>query len=105
MQHVQEKWDDVAEWMIQKRKSKSARRVIGKLLVAAKAYFIWQERNMRLQSNKSRPVEKISDIIATTVRLKLVTMRFKNTKLANRMVEEWNLPRHLVIYDEGWIDY
>nr|XP_043633166.1 uncharacterized protein LOC122604342 [Erigeron canadensis] len=104
MQNVQEKWDDVAEWMIQKRKSNLARTVIGKLLVAATTYFIWQERNMRLQSNKSRPVEKILDIISTRVRLKLVTLRFKNTKLANHMVEDWNLPRHLVIYDQGRID-
>ncbi|GKE95588.1 hypothetical protein Tco_1580443 [Tanacetum coccineum] len=53
--------------------------VVGKLLFAASSYYIWLERNNRLFKNTRRSPEELRDLIMVTVRLKLVTFRFKNT--------------------------
>nr|XP_043619790.1 putative aldehyde oxidase Art an 7 [Erigeron canadensis] len=41
MHQVNSRWDDIYDWLIPRAKSNLARSVIGKLLVAASAYFIW----------------------------------------------------------------
>nr|XP_043633197.1 uncharacterized protein LOC122604367 [Erigeron canadensis] len=97
LQNVQPKWDDITRWLVQRGNSNSAWTVIGKLLIAATSYFIWQERNSKLFSNKSRQVDQIRDLIASTVQLKLVTLRFKNIVMVNRFIEAWNLPRQLMV--------
>jgi len=74
MQNIGSSWNDIATWMVQRNNSNSAKTMIGKLLVAAMAYYIWQERNKRFFSNKSRSVEVIADLIASSVRLKMITM-------------------------------
>nr|XP_043639263.1 uncharacterized protein LOC122610333 [Erigeron canadensis] len=95
---VSSKWEDILDWITTRANSKSAKSVIGKLLVAT-TYFIWQERNRRLFSNEVRKVDQIRDIVATSVRLKLVTLRFKYSNQVGRFVEAWNLPKGLVIYN------
>nr|XP_043619781.1 uncharacterized protein LOC122591585 [Erigeron canadensis] len=100
MHQVNSRWDDIYDWLIQRAKSNSARSVIGKLLVAVSAYFIWQERNQRLFSNISQNPDQIQDLIASTVRLKLVTLRFKNTAQVDRFVQAWNLPHQMVVFDQ-----
>ncbi|GJV55581.1 reverse transcriptase zinc-binding domain-containing protein [Tanacetum coccineum] len=62
--------------MVAKRTFKN---VVGKLLFAASSYYIWLERNNRLFKNTRRSPEELRDLIMVTVRLKLVTFRFKNT--------------------------
>ncbi|GKD42735.1 reverse transcriptase zinc-binding domain-containing protein [Tanacetum coccineum] len=58
---------------------RTARCIFGKLIVAAATYFIWLERNNRTFKNVRRSPEEIRDIIMVTVRLKLLSLRFKNT--------------------------
>nr|XP_043615878.1 uncharacterized protein LOC122587778 [Erigeron canadensis] len=99
MHQISGKWEDICCWLLPRANSNSAKSVIGKLLVVATAYFIWQEWNRRLFSNDIRKIEQIRDIVAANVRLKLVTLRFKNSSQVGRFVEAWNLPRELVIYD------
>ncbi|XP_035835822.1 uncharacterized protein LOC118484041 [Helianthus annuus] len=43
-----DKWEEIMDWLISVPAKKSMRSVIGRLLLAATAYFIWQERNQRL---------------------------------------------------------
>ena len=100
MQHVRHNWSDIAGCLLQRGNSNSAKSVLGKLLVAAASYFIWQERNLRLFTNKVRPIEQLVDLIASTVRFKIVTLRFKNTNQVQRMIEDWNIPRNLVVVDD-----
>ncbi|GJW90740.1 putative RNA-directed DNA polymerase [Tanacetum coccineum] len=57
----------------------SVRGVAGKLIFAAASYYIWMERNNRLFKNSTRPPEEICELIIVTVRLKLLTFKFKNT--------------------------
>ncbi|GJU63652.1 putative RNA-directed DNA polymerase [Tanacetum coccineum] len=73
-------------------KRKSSRVVIAKLVVAASAYFIWQERNWRLFKGTKRSVQQVIDCIVSAVRLKLLTCRFKRSKDGSRYARLWDLP-------------
>nr|XP_043629997.1 uncharacterized protein LOC122601296 [Erigeron canadensis] len=48
MQAVSNSWGDITNWMIVRSKSRSLSNVVGRLIVAATAYFIWHERNNRM---------------------------------------------------------
>ncbi|GJZ58943.1 putative reverse transcriptase domain, reverse transcriptase zinc-binding domain protein [Tanacetum coccineum] len=67
-------------------KHRTARSVIGRLLLAASAYFIWIERNNRLFKNSRKTPEEIRDCIMVTVRLKLLTFRFKNKAMVSSLL-------------------
>nr|GEU39555.1 hypothetical protein [Tanacetum cinerariifolium] len=75
----------------------TARSMFGKLLLAATSYFIWLERNNRVFKKVKRSPEDIRDIIMVTVRLKLITFRFKNTTMVNKLLSKWKMPNLWVI--------
>ncbi|GJR72494.1 hypothetical protein Tco_0084859 [Tanacetum coccineum] len=79
-------------------KHRTARSVIGRLLLAASAYFIWIERNNRLFKNSRKTPEEIRDCIMVTVRLKLLTFRFKNKAMVSSLLAKWNMPSNFRIY-------
>ncbi|GKC57148.1 homeodomain-like protein [Tanacetum coccineum] len=81
--------------MAHKRTAKS---IIGKILLAAAIYFIWIERNNRLFKDIKKNPEELCDMIMSTVRLKLITLRFKNTNSVNSMLERWKLPTSFRLY-------
>ncbi|GJU32945.1 hypothetical protein Tco_1176534 [Tanacetum coccineum] len=47
--------------------------VIAKLVVAASAYFIWQERNWRLFKKSKRSIDQVVSCISSSVRMKLLS--------------------------------
>ncbi|GJY29993.1 putative RNA-directed DNA polymerase, eukaryota, reverse transcriptase zinc-binding domain protein [Tanacetum coccineum] len=62
-----------------KAKCRSSHIVIAKLVVAASAYFIWQERNWRLFKKTKRTVNQVIECIKSAVRLKLLSCSFKRS--------------------------
>nr|GEY61579.1 hypothetical protein [Tanacetum cinerariifolium] len=72
--------DAIVDFLSPMAKPRSARSVIWKLVFAASCYFIWQERNKRLFMKKKRSQYHVIDVIKSTVRLKLLSCRFKRTK-------------------------
>nr|GEZ46773.1 hypothetical protein [Tanacetum cinerariifolium] len=66
--------------------------VIAKLVLAASAYFIWQERNWRMFKNNKRTVQQVQECIYSIVRLKLLSCRFKKTRSGASLAQRWNLP-------------
>ncbi|GJW84185.1 hypothetical protein Tco_0157330 [Tanacetum coccineum] len=58
------------------------RSVISKLVLAAAAYFLWQERNNRLFRKEKRSIDQVVDCIINSVRLKLVSCRWKSSRAA-----------------------
>ncbi|XP_071694843.1 uncharacterized protein [Rutidosis leptorrhynchoides] len=62
-----------------------ARFVIIKLLLAASVYFVWQERNRRLFKKSKRSPEQVFEVIYSTVRLKLMSFKWKSTLSALRL--------------------
>ncbi|GJX73757.1 hypothetical protein Tco_0312352 [Tanacetum coccineum] len=73
-------------------KRKSSKSCIGKLVVAAAAYFVWQERNARLFNKVKRSVTDVVDSIISAVRLKLLSCRFKKSKEAILFARLWEIP-------------
>ncbi|GJW73858.1 retrotransposon protein, putative, ty1-copia subclass [Tanacetum coccineum] len=73
-------------------KKRSSHVVIAKLVVAASAYFIWQERNWRLFKKSKRSVHQVIECISSAVRLKLLSCSFKRTMEGVRYARLWDLP-------------
>ncbi|GJZ23422.1 hypothetical protein Tco_0560881 [Tanacetum coccineum] len=69
-----------------KAKRISSHIVIAKLVVAASAYFIWQERNWRLFKKSKRTVNQVIECIKSAVRLKLLSCSFKRSSEGVRML-------------------
>nr|GFA58756.1 hypothetical protein [Tanacetum cinerariifolium] len=61
-------------------KRMSFKSCVGKLTLAAAAYFVWQERNFRLLKNSKRSIQEVVDCVMSSVRLKLLSCRFKKSK-------------------------
>ncbi|KAL9997817.1 hypothetical protein Hdeb2414_s0597g00922081 [Helianthus debilis subsp. tardiflorus] len=91
MENVQPVWSDVFTEMIQRKASKRIEVIVARLTVAAAAYYIWKERNTRLFQNNARPPDKLAQEILSTVRYKLMGLKFKESARMARMLEKWNI--------------
>ncbi|GKA05119.1 homeodomain-like protein [Tanacetum coccineum] len=80
---------------------RSARSIFGKLILAASSYFVWLERNARLFKNVKRTPEEIKDVIMVTVRLKLLTFKFKDSASVRNLLNRWKMPTSFRLYDSG----
>ncbi|GJT03134.1 putative reverse transcriptase domain, reverse transcriptase zinc-binding domain protein [Tanacetum coccineum] len=98
MEMVASNFQDIVSYLLPSSHRRTAKSIIGCLLVAAAAYFIWVERNSRLFKNTRRTMEEIRDCIIITVRLKLLTFRFKNNTNVNELLARWKLPKNFKLY-------
>nr|GEW46210.1 reverse transcriptase domain, reverse transcriptase zinc-binding domain protein [Tanacetum cinerariifolium] len=71
--------------------------VIAKLVVAASAYYVWQERNWRLFKKGKRNSDQIVECIVSFVHLKLLSCKLKKSKSGERMARLWDLPEVVFI--------
>ncbi|GKD74642.1 hypothetical protein Tco_1332924, partial [Tanacetum coccineum] len=71
--------DLIVDCLIPMSPKRSARSVISKLTFAASCHFICQERNNILFKNQKRSEVQVSDVIKSTVYLKLLSCKFKKT--------------------------
>ncbi|XP_021996045.1 uncharacterized protein LOC110893236 [Helianthus annuus] len=72
-------WHAIFDYLLGIANSKKITHVIVKLLMSTAAYFVWDERNRRLFATKRRNKTQLVDVILSTVRLKLQTMKFKSS--------------------------
>ncbi|KAI3732761.1 hypothetical protein L1987_63969 [Smallanthus sonchifolius] len=100
MDTIQNKWSVIFDFLVGIANSKKAIHVIAKLVVSAAAYFVWEERNRRLFTSKRRNKNQLVEVILSTVRMKLHTMRFKRSIQTARVLQEWMLPRGLLVADD-----
>nr|XP_043612554.1 uncharacterized protein LOC122584457 [Erigeron canadensis] len=89
MQHLSSSWDSIVLYLLSKAKSRSISSVLGRLVVAASAYYIWQERNNRLFKNHARPPDILVKTIKDTVRARLWKLKFKKTARVTSTLEAW----------------
>lgn len=78
-------WADILDWLLPISKRDNVTSIVGRLVVAATAYFVWQERNNCIHGNGERNPEHITKIIADTVRLKLASIHFKKNFRVDKM--------------------
>ncbi|GJV38324.1 reverse transcriptase zinc-binding domain-containing protein [Tanacetum coccineum] len=73
-------------------KRRTTKSVIVRLVIAASAYFVWQEHNWRLFKSKKRMVSQVIDCVVSSVRLKLLSCKLKNSKDGQKFATLWDLP-------------
>ncbi|XP_022007469.1 uncharacterized protein LOC110906673 [Helianthus annuus] len=91
MYDVAPKWEEIVEWLLDRASSKSASNYVSRILVAATAYFIWQERNAKLFKNQVRPPDQLCQIIINIVRYKLMGVRLKRNDNVLKLLREWEI--------------
>ncbi|KAJ0833348.1 putative RNA-directed DNA polymerase [Helianthus annuus] len=101
MDTVEPRWTEIVDWLKHRSRSKSARNLLCKLIVAASMYVIWQERNNRLFKNHARPPDIISKAVIERVRYKLMGLRFKNTIRVRELLEKWEIHDADLLMENG----
>ncbi|GJZ19359.1 hypothetical protein Tco_0555949 [Tanacetum coccineum] len=91
LQQVSPSMDAILNAIIPFARRRSSRSVIAKLVVAATAYFIWQERNYRLFKKMKRSKEQLVDCISSSIRLKLLSCRFKSSRDGLALLRHWKI--------------
>lgn len=83
--------DDIVDWIYPISKGNSVTSIVGRLLLVASSYFVWQEHNNRLFGKRERRVEQLCDVITEVVRLKLTTLHFKSNARVGKMRAVWKI--------------
>ncbi|GJV80043.1 reverse transcriptase domain, reverse transcriptase zinc-binding domain protein [Tanacetum coccineum] len=89
---------DIVAHLLSMANKRTARSIFGKLILAASSYFVWLERNNRLFKNVKRTPEELRDVIMVTVRLKLLSFKFKNSANVISLLDRWKMPRSFRLY-------
>ncbi|XP_071738569.1 uncharacterized protein [Rutidosis leptorrhynchoides] len=84
-------WKDVVQDFSHVIHRKTMNAIVAKLLFGASVYYIWQERNARLFSRKSRSPKDVCDLIYSTVRLKIMAIRWKDSSRVRNMKIVWKV--------------
>ncbi|GJW24475.1 putative gag-pol polyprotein [Tanacetum coccineum] len=91
---------DVVAFIVPLSKGKTVISIISRIVVAATSYYIWLERNGRLFKKKTSTPGQIVDVIFSTVRLKLVTFKFKKMSTKSRLLlDQWKIPSYCIVHD------
>ncbi|GJV78780.1 hypothetical protein Tco_1514650 [Tanacetum coccineum] len=98
MDNVLPTMHDILLYLRHMANKRTVHSIFGKIILAASSYYIWLERNNRVFKNVKKTPEDIRDIIMVTVRLKLLTFRFKNTTMVNQLLSRWKMPINFRLY-------
>ncbi|GKA08214.1 hypothetical protein Tco_0687545 [Tanacetum coccineum] len=90
--------DDIILHLQPMSHKRTTRSIIGRLILAASSYLIWLERNNHLFKMIKRSPEEIRDVIMVTVRLKLISFRFKKTVMVNQLLSHWKMPTNFRLH-------
>ncbi|GJZ33777.1 hypothetical protein Tco_0579213 [Tanacetum coccineum] len=60
-------WSDILEWRIPMAHKNNTTCIVGRLLVAASSYYVWQERNNMIRNKGTRNVEQLGNVILDVV--------------------------------------
>ncbi|GKE60465.1 hypothetical protein Tco_1510832 [Tanacetum coccineum] len=91
---------DVVAFIVPLSKGKTDVSIISRIVVAATSDYIWLEMNGRLFKKKTSTPSQIVDVIFSTVRLKLVTFKFKKMSTKSRLLlDQWKIPSYCIVHD------
>ncbi|GKA60494.1 hypothetical protein Tco_0759901 [Tanacetum coccineum] len=82
---------DIISWLMPLSLKDSVTSIVGRLIVALSANFIWQERNNRVRAKPSRNEHQVAKIVVETVRSKLASISFKNKLQVRQMKATWKI--------------
>lgn len=93
LSHAPHELSSIVSYLIRRPISKNAWSIVQRIVVGAAIYFVWQERNLRLFQGKRRTADVLFKIIIIiiihNVRLKLIGLKFKNTRQVKEMCDLW----------------
>ncbi|KAJ0453055.1 putative RNA-directed DNA polymerase [Helianthus annuus] len=101
MENVNNTWSSVMQWMVQNATSRTIDRIIGKILIAATTYYVWQERNSRLFSSVQRTPDMLSHVIISTVRLKIMGFKLGSDRKHRKVLDTWQISMKNLDCDPG----
>ncbi|XP_071712938.1 uncharacterized protein [Rutidosis leptorrhynchoides] len=84
-------WHVVVDRILPVAARKLARVMVSKLCLAATIYGLLWERNSRIFKKVFRTEKQVFDAIVSNVRLKLMTISFKNSSNVSRIRDIWRL--------------
>lgn len=79
MDCISEKWSTITGHLQTKYRAKGVWSILGRIMLGALVYMIWQERNNRIHLKKSTLSTKLSVEGFKLVRLKILALELKNT--------------------------
>lgn len=91
MDNISEKWPDIMHFLTPRAKRNAIWRVIGRLILGSALYHIWQERYMRLFQKGSRSVDTLVSCIFKEVRLKMLSLSFKESANVVKAFKVWKI--------------
>ncbi|GJZ84093.1 hypothetical protein Tco_0649432 [Tanacetum coccineum] len=91
LSHLPPSLEVILDFIIPMAKRRTSSSVISKLVLAAFVYFIWLERNDRLINSSKRTVVQVIECIISAIRLKLMSCRFKKSKVGLDLMKRWKL--------------
>nr|GEY02021.1 hypothetical protein [Tanacetum cinerariifolium] len=74
------RYKEIVDYIIPFAKPISCKSVIAKLVLSVSTYYVWQERNARLFTNKKRSAPQVIEAIVSSIHLKLLSYSFKKSK-------------------------
>ncbi|XP_071741274.1 uncharacterized protein [Rutidosis leptorrhynchoides] len=84
-------WKDIYLLLSPFATRKLAKITIIKLIYGASVYIIWQERNKGLFKKGRRSAKQVYEVIYLTVRMKLMSLKWKMSASVLRLKSDWKI--------------
>ncbi|PWA77472.1 reverse transcriptase domain, Reverse transcriptase zinc-binding domain protein [Artemisia annua] len=88
---IESDWKNIVSNMTLMYNGSSIDSIIRRLGLAASVYLIWQERNLRLFKEESRSVEILFEELCEIIRLRMSSLKVKNSEAVLRAQKSWNI--------------
>ncbi|MFS7899786.1 putative RNA-directed DNA polymerase [Helianthus anomalus] len=85
------RWSDIVPYICNFRSNNSIWSVVNRLTLGAAVYYVWQERNRRIQEEKTRPVDEVFKLIREAVRLRILGLKLMQTAASLQVARVWDL--------------
>lgn len=82
---------DMVKKLVPTAKSNNIWSIVNRLVMGASVYYVWQERNNRLFKRGTRSGDQLFRVIYDTLRLKISSLRVKDSKEMQRVFRTWKI--------------
>lgn len=91
MENTPEFWNNITSHITARYKHNEVWSLLSRLVLGALVYFIWQERNARIFSKRTRSPQQLKEEIIQEIRLKLMSLNWKSSMEVLSMKNIWNI--------------
>ncbi|GJX71997.1 RNA-directed DNA polymerase, eukaryota, reverse transcriptase zinc-binding domain protein [Tanacetum coccineum] len=91
MEDVNNEWNYILQRVTEMACNNSIKSILRRIVLAACVYYIWDEKNKRLFGNQKRDYKTLIMMIVDNIRLKLMSLKVKNSNHVMTISKEWQL--------------